>query len=1228
MNNKRVFIEKKEDFNVEAKLLKEDFIEYLKIHSLNKLRLINVYDLIGGTEVQRQEVIDKLLFEKQVDNLFYDIDIKEGDHFFRVKEVTGQFNQREDSANEIIDFAMGIEGLKISHSKLFIFTGINRDEFEKIKAYYINPVELMELDLGDLVEKNYIENPRKDVEIISGFIGLDREDLPGVKEKVRLGMDLEDLEYCQKYFKSEKRDPSITELMLIDTYWSDHCRHTTFMTELTSIEIEEGRYEKLFQDAIGEYLDSRKFVYGQEERAISLMDLATINQKEIGKKGLLNDKEKTDEVNACSIEIGVDVDGEEERWLLMFKNETHNHPTEIEPFGGAATCLGGAIRDPLSGRSYVYQAMRITGSGDPRKSFEETLDGKLPQRKITRTARDGYSSYGYEIGAGTGYVREIYDEGYMAKRMEVGALLAAAPKENVQRGQAEPGDVVVLVGGRTGRDGLGGAVGSSKEHTEESLESSGAEVQKGNAKIERKILRLFRRKEVSQMIKVCNDFGAGGVSVAIGELADGLKIDLDKVGVKYPGLNGTDIALSESQERMAVVIGRENLEEFLKYSEEEDLEASLVAKVTSDNILRMTWQGDEIVKIHREFLDTNGIRKKNSVKILQPKGEPKGLVAKEEFMENLKDLNITSQKGLIEAFDFSVGKGTVLAPLGGTNKLTPSEGMVAKIPVLNGITNTCSIMTYGFDPKISNWSTYHGGYYSVVESVARVIALGGSYENIRLSFQEYFERLEDRPEKWGKPFTSLLGAYKVQKELDIPAIGGKDSMSGSFEDLDVPPSLISFAVTTDRVENIISPEFKRPNNLVGALEFDLDENKLLDLDLVKKAYKKVKELVDRKLIKSMSTIKYGGIARSIAEMSMGNSIGFKFKDEKNIYRAGYGGLVIEFSQEDDPISLMEGLPFRIIGETTNGQEVVTEKKSYLIADLIKAYTGSLEEVFPIVKPVNGDLVEKIHDAKFRTRTLEIVDTPRVLIPVVAGTHGEYDLGLSFKKAGADVKTLVIKTLTREDFKNSLDELAREIEKSHILAFPDGKIMGGEPEGDGKLYRLIFNDPRVKKAMLEHIYDKNRLVIGIGAGLNALIKVGLIECGRIKDTDDLREGSLFITNNENSHFLSGLVELEVKSDLSPWLSLMEVGESFMAPLATSEGRIVGHRLDRMVEKGQVALSFKDNLTGSSYGIDGLTSPCGKVFGTISSIERIDSDLYKNIYGKNMHRIFEAGVNYFK
>ena len=883
MDYKRIYVKRDKYLCTESKRLLRDFKDYLGIKGLEYIRVVNIYDLINVDEEEKDLIVNKILKESQLFIISDEPPIGDGELGFRVEPLKGQFNQREDSMNFLVKNFLLDEDKEVLHSKLIILNRISQEDLDRIKSYYINPIEAREVPLESFT---YIreEEEVEDVEVIEGFMNFDEDRMLVFKEKYGIGMDMDDLLHCQNYFKGIGRDPYIVEIKLLDTYWSDHCRHTTFMTEITDIEIEKGKYREIFEDSINEYLASRKYVYEDRDRALSLMDLATINMKEIQKKGLLDDKEVSEEVNAASIEIDVDIDGRMEKWLLMFKNETHNHPTEMEPFGGASTCLGGAIRDPLSGRSYVYQGMRLTGSADPRQDFDDTLEGKLPQRKITQEAMEGFSSYGNQIGAATGYVREIYDDGFVAKRMECGALVAAAPKDWVYRGQASPGDVIVLVGGRTGRDGLGGAVGSSREHTEESLHTSSAEVQKGNPPLERKIVRLFRKKEVSRMIKICNDFGAGGVSVAIGELADGVKVDLDKVALKYPGMNGTEIALSESQERMAVVIDARDLDRFMEEAVKEDLEASVIARVTEEKRLIMTWRGKEIVNIERSFLDTNGIRKKTEAKISQP--EEVGYLdkvtldlddIKKAFIDNMKDLNIGSQKGLAMNFDSTVGGGTVLMPYGGRYCLSPSEGMVAKIPVLDGQTKTCSIMTYGYEPKLSKWSPFHGGYYAVIESLAKVVALGGDFRKVRLSLQEYFERLGQDKSRWGKPLAALLGAFLVEKELDIPSIGGKDSMSGSFEDIDVPPTLISFAVTADQVDNIVSNDFKKAGSQVVLAALDMDDKGLIDLDQLKANYSRIKELVDRGLILAAQSVKHGGIARTVSEMAFGNMIGFRFE---------------------------------------------------------------------------------------------------------------------------------------------------------------------------------------------------------------------------------------------------------------------------------------------------------------------------------------------------------------
>lgn len=1234
MEFKRIFIEKNEEFNTEGQLLLKDFRDFLGIQSLKKVRIVNLYDLIGVNEAEKDLIVNKVLFEKNLDHKYEERTfIKENEKCFRVEMLKGQYNQREDSTEKLIKVLTNREDIKVLNSKIIILENINEDELEKIKNYYINPIEMKEVDVDSF---NFVSEEEKieDVEIIEGFINMNEKDLASFKSLYGIGMDMEDLQYCQAYFKdSEDRNPSITELKLIDTYWSDHCRHTTFMTEITDISIEEGKYEELFQGALNEYIESRKYVYEDRDKVISLMDLGTINSKEIAKKGLLDDKEVSEEVNAASIEIDVDIDGKNEKWLLMFKNETHNHPTEMEPFGGAATCLGGAIRDPLSGRAYVYQAMRITGSGDPRTKYEKTLAGKLPQRKITQTARDGYSSYGYEIGAATGYVKEIYDPGYLAKRMELGALVAAAPKEAVYRGSAEPGDVVVLVGGRTGRDGLGGAVGSSQGHSQESLETSHAEVQKGNPAMERKIVRLFRNKEVSKMIKICNDFGAGGVSVAIGELADGLSINLDKVPLKYPGLDGSEIALSESQERMAVVIDKNDLDKFMKFAREEDVESTVVANVTEEKALKINWRGKEIVNIKRDFLDTNGIRKKSKINVVQPEensyfeNDPLHIEGKDiklDFINNMKDLNTSSQKGLIEGFDHTVGSGSILMPLGGEYKLTPAEGMVAKIPVLDGETSTCSLMTYGYDPKMSKWSPFHGGYYAVIHSIAKIVAMGGSHEKIRLTFQEYFERLEKDESKWGKPFSALLGAYMVQKNMDAPSIGGKDSMSGSFEDIDVPPTLVSFAITTDKVENIISPEFKNLASKVALVKLDIDNDGMIDFNQLKESYKWIKKLVNTGEIISASTVEFGGMARSIAEMSMGNKIGFKFTnmDSEILFKPLYGSIVVEL--KGDGVKAIEEMDNVIeIGTTIEEEDIEIHGEVIKLDSLMDGYKGTLNDVFPINEgSVDHEDISYTKGNKI-SRKSKIVK-PKVLIPIFTGTHGEYDMGKVFEDNGGDVEYFIFKSLSLKDMKESYKELGERIKSSQILAFPNGSLIGDEPETGGKLMDLILRNPNVAEAINNHLYKKDGLILGVGAGFLGLMKLGLIETGEIKD---INEDSAGIIYNKDGGFLSKQVDIRVSSNLSPWFNQMNVGDVYTSPLATKEGRVIGKNLEKLIANGQISTQFINNPTGSTYGIESMTSPDGRILGTIASIDRSGDGLYKNSSIKGKNKIILSGIKYF-
>ena len=1237
MNIKRVFVEKREDFNIEASNLYWDFKNYLGTKSLKKVRVLNCYHIFNADDDDYKFIAERILADTNLDNLYEtNFPLKDGEKSFRVEFLPGQYNQREDAANQSIYILLGKRDIRVKHSKVIVVEGVDHEDFQLIKAYYMNPVEMREVDM-DYIPYGKQEEVKDDIEIIEGFIHMAEEEISQVREKYGLALDMEDLLFTQKYFRDkEKRNPTITEIRVIDTYWSDHCRHTTFMTEIERVDFEESKYKDVIEKAFEEYLKTRAYVYEGKERAMSLMDMATINTKEIKKKGLLEDLEESEEINAASIEIEVDVDGKMEKWLLMFKNETHNHPTEIEPFGGASTCLGGCIRDPLSGRSYVYQAMRITGAADPRQKFEETLPGKLPQRKITQLAMEGYSSYGNQIGVPAGYVREIYHEGYVAKRMEVGALVAAAPMENVVRKSPEPGDLIILVGGRTGKDGLGGAVGSSKKHTEESLEEAGAEVQKGNPPLERKILRLFRDEKVSKMIKKCNDFGAGGVSVAIGELAAGLRIDLDKVPLKYPGLDGTEIALSESQERMAVVIDKKDVEAFIRHAEDEDLEARVVAEVIEDERLIMNWKGKNIVDISREFLDTNGLRKKTRVKVAKIEGKnyihtkPSYLNGdiKENWINNLTYLNHSSQKGLAEKFDHSVGSGTVLMPLGGKYKLTPTEGMAAKIPVLKGETSTCSLMTYGFDPNLSKWSPFHGGMYAVIESLAKITAMGGDFRKARLTFQEYFERLGKDEKKWGKPFAALLGAFLVEKELDIPSIGGKDSMSGSFEDIDVPPTLISFAVAVDRVENIISPEFKEVGNQAVLIPLNIDDKGMLDFKQLKNNYTRVKELIDAGKIISASTVKTGGIARSISEMAFGNKIGFRFVDnydEEKLFLPLYGSIIVEIKGEAE--ESLKGIEYEVLGRTTKEKYIEVSSVRLDLEELIAEWIRPLEDVFPINKGLSVETEESYYKEEGIKSSRIKIAKPRVFIPIFTGTFGEYDIERAFKEAGAGVDTLVFKTLEEKSIEDSIKEMAKRIRNSQILGLADGAILGDEPDGGGKLLANILKNPYIEEAVMELLNKNDGLILGIGMGFNGLVKSGLLPYGRIKDLD---EDSINITFNKPGYHISTMARVRVISNLSPWFNNKKVGDIDILPLSTKEGRVVGNEkvIEELLKKGQIASQFLDeNPTGSIYGVEGLTSPDGKILGRITNPDRIGKGLYKNVERMEEESLFKAGVDYF-
>nr|WP_300003494.1 phosphoribosylformylglycinamidine synthase [Tissierella sp.] len=1217
----KIFIEKKSEINVEREELLREFRGYLGVESLKDLKIIDCYQVEGASEKELALIVDKIIFDPITDIYRDSFELIGGEKAFRIKDLKGQFNKREHFTKEFINLLVPENSIKIDHSRIILFKGIDDEQLSTIKKYYINPVEFKEVALDDESFESFDKIPGF-INWIEGFINWDKVELEKFKGQAEIGMDIEDLMFIKDYFKSEDRDPSLTEIKLIDTYWSDHCRHTTFMTRIGAIEVEEGQYKELFEREIASYLQSRDYVYGEREKALSLMDLATINMKELKKKGLLEDKEETDEINAASIEIDVDVDGKNEKWLLMFKNETHNHPTEMEPFGGAATCLGGAIRDPLSGRAYVYQAMRITGAADPRSPFEETIKGKLAQRKITRTAMKGYSSYGNEIGASTGFIREIYDDGFLAKRMECGALVAAAPKRDVFRGKAETGDVIILVGGRTGKDGLGGAVGSSKEHSEDSLGSGAAEVQKGNPSLERKIIRLFRKSGVSRLIKKCNDFGAGGVGVAIGELADGLVVELDKVPLKYPGLSPMEITLSESQERMACLLDPKDAEEFLKAAREEDLEATIVAQVTQEPILKFIYKGETVVAIKREFLDTNGVEKNADIHLLSPESLAQLEAEDVDINKNLeskirdllRDINIGSQKGLAENFDNTVSGGTVTMPYGGEFMLSPSEGMVSKLPVLKGETTTSSIMTFGYDPSISKWSPFHGGYFAVIESLAKIVALGGSYRGVRLSFQEYFERLGEDRSKWGKPFLSLLGAFSIQKSLDIASIGGKDSMSGSFEEIDVPPTLISFAVTTEEIKNIITSEFKHPGNKIILIDPERNKEGLIDPQDLKAKYDLIHNLSQKGLIYSASSVKKGGIIRSMLEMSFGNKIGFKCKDidEGDMFKAKYGSLVLEIN---DHATIGELGEFTLLGSTIDKKEIIIDELHLELDSLIEDWTSPLRDIFPVIE---GKLAEDIvlsgeREIKIK-KGLKVVK-PKVLIPVLTGSHGEYTLARSFQKAGGSVEEFVFKTLNPKQFKESIIEFQQKIKTAQILALPHGVSFGGEPGGSGKLLSYILGTAEIKQAMDRFINNTDGLILGVGEGFQALLRSGYIV-----------EGGLLVPNKEGG-FVSTMADIEVVNSTSPWFNRVKAGDKSTLPLASYEGRLILESLENL-DRSQIATKFiGKNPTGSVGNIESLTSLDSRTLGTIASIDRMDEGLYKNIDIKGSSEIFNSGIKYF-
>ena len=1248
-NIRCIFVEKKTGFDVEAKSLFDDFKRNLRLENLEKVRVINKYTIGEVSEEYYKKALNTIFSELTVDNVYEEkAPVTEEEIAFGVEYLPGQYDQRADSASQCFQLLTAGDRIDVKSSKIIALKGnLSSSDVDRIKHYYINSVDSREVDINNRELQTPLNVP-KDVEILNGFTNFSEKELEAFHKAQGLAMSIEDLVMIRDYFKNEEnRDPSITEIKVIDTYWSDHCRHTTFATTLEEVEIEENKYTVPIKKSYHAYMKSRDYVYGEDtERKVNLMDIAVIAMKEMRKKGMLDDLDVSDEINACSINIDVETDKGIEKYLLMFKNETHNHPTEIEPFGGAATCLGGAIRDPLSGRTFVYQAMRVTGAADPTVPVEETLKGKLPQRTITLGAAHGYSSYGNQIGLATGQVAEVYHPNYVAKRMEVGAVIAAAPKENVIREEPKKGDIVILLGGRTGRDGVGGATGSSKEHTTESIETCGAEVQKGNAPTERKIQRLFRNATVAKMIKRCNDFGAGGVSVAIGELCRGLDIDLDKVPKKYEGLDGTELAVSESQERMAVVVNEEDADKFIALSKEENLEAVKVAVVTDTERLRLFWRGKAIVDLKRSFLDTNGATQKTKVKVEAPIDYPyevSDVDVKGEWIKNLHNLNVASQKGLVERFDSTIGAKTVLMPFGGKYAKTPAEGMAAKIPVWGGDSKNASIMTFGFNPYLGTWSPYHMAFYSVIESVTKLTAMGGDYRHARLTFQEYFERLGKNPSRWGKPFAALLGAYKAQEDLKIAAIGGKDSMSGTFDDIDVPPSLVSFAVGYEKADRVISPEFKEKNSKLVLLTVEKLEDGLINMDKFKKNMEIVYGLIGDKKIISASSTKMGGVSESLTKMALGNKIGCEFTNlsKEELFGYNYGTMVVEVKNDVNIEEAFKGALYKEIGKTT--EEFKITSKDYDLSlnldDLDKALEEKLNGVFKIKteevkeegKAVNFEC-DKAPKAKVK------VQNPKVVIPVFPGTNCEDDCQRAFEKEGAVVTQVLIRNLTKETLKESIDKLEEEIKTAQIIMIPGGFSAGDEPDGSGKFIATVFRNEKIKNAVMDLLNNRDGLILGICNGFQALIKLGLVPYGEIRD---LEEDMPTLTYNNINRHMSSMIRTRISTKKSPWFSEVNLGDIHTVAISHGEGRFVASEelVKKLEENGQIATQYVDfngnvslnmpyNPNGSVYGIEGITSPDGRVLGKMGHSERIGENLYKNVPGDFDQKIFKSGVNYFR
>ena len=1249
-NVRRVYVEKKADYAVHAKELLQDIRGYLGIKDVTAVRVLVRYDIETISEQTYQKALHTVFAEAPVDECYEgaEVALSDGDVSFSVEYLPGQFDQRADSAEQCVKLLNEEEEPVIRSATTYIISGgISEEELAVIKHHCINPVDsrLASSAVPETLEQIFDEP--QDVKIFTGFQDMAEQELKQLYDSLGLAMTFKDFLHIQNYFKKEeKRDPSMTEIRVLDTYWSDHCRHTTFSTELKNVTFEDSYYGAPVKKSYEAYLDNFKELYkDRDDKYVCLMDIALMAMKKLKKDGKLQDMEESDEINACSIVVPVEIDGVEEEWLVSFKNETHNHPTEIEPFGGAATCLGGAIRDPLSGRSYVYQAMRVTGAADPTKSLKETLEGKLPQRKIVNGAADGYSSYGNQIGLATGLVDEIYHPNYVAKRMEIGAVMGAAPRRAVKRLNSDPGDIIVLLGGRTGRDGCGGATGSSKAHTTQSIDTCGAEVQKGNAPTERKLQRLFRREEVASLIKKCNDFGAGGVSVAIGELADGLQIDLDKVPKKYAGLDGTELAISESQERMAVVLDPKDVDQFMAYAKEENLESVAVAVVTEEPRLVLSWRGKEIVNISRAFLNTNGAHQENDVYVSLPKQEDNDLKTsvksgdmKQAWLDTLSDLNVCSKKGLVEMFDSSIGAGSVVMPYGGSYQLSPTQTMIAKLPVLKGTTDTITMMSYGYDPYLTSWSPYHGAIYAVVHSVAKIVANGGDYKKIRFTFQEYFKRLGEDKTRWGQPFAALLGAYDAQMGFGLPSIGGKDSMSGTFNDIDVPPTLVSFAVDVAKKQDVVTSELKKPGSKLVLFEIETDDYDLPKYDKVMQLYDAVHAITTSGQALSSYAVGFGGVLEAVSKMAFGNKLGVTLDSAysvEDLTKKCYGAILLEMPAEAvDKITCA----YKVVGEVNDSKTFTYGDTVISMEEALEAWTGKLEKVFPTSSNVEQ---KEVKNSLYDTKTVYVaknkVAKPKVFIPVFPGTNCEYDTAKAFELAGAEPIVKVFKNMTAEDIRDSVEIFSKGIKEAQMIMFPGGFSAGDEPDGSGKFIATAFRNAKIKEEVSKLLDERDGLVLGICNGFQALIKLGLVPYGEIVEQ---KADSPTLTINSIGRHVSKMVYTKVVTNKSPWLKNAELGGVYAIPASHGEGRFVANKewLEKLFENGQVATQYVDlsgnptmdedfNVNGSYCAIEGITSPDGRVLGKMAHSERIGDSVAINITGNQDQKIFRSGVEYF-